>query len=306
MSSPWELRALYCGKINVPKSAITPGLDPDLKFDAPYLAFLLLRGDRAILIDTGISEKFIVDGKAWGGLPAQGGAEFLTASLAQVGVAPQDVDTVIFTHLHNDHAGNNHLFPDAQFIFQKDEWDTLLSPLPVMQLRKDYDPEIIGDLRNLNCALVEGDLDLPGGIRLIKTPGHTPGSQSIAVETSQGPRILVGDQWHHHFNGFFPDQPVRGPERPGPRHHPRAGGVRPVHPGLHRLRLLQLVRQLLQAPGPDRGGRTVGCGARSRAPHAQGVGLRAGPAGPVQPPAGGPGQISTGIMPVGRFPGWEG
>lgn len=202
MPAPWELKALFCGKINVPKSAVTPGLDPDLKFDAPYLAFLLLRGDRAILIDTGISDKFIVDGKAWGGLPAQGGAEFLTASLARLGVAPQDVDTVIFTHLHNDHAGNNHLFAGAQFIFQKDEWTTLLSPLPVMQLRKDYDPAIIGDLRNLNCAMVDGDLELPGGIRLIKTPGHTPGSQSIAVETSRGPRILVGDQWHHHFNGF--------------------------------------------------------------------------------------------------------
>ncbi len=202
MPTKWELKALYCGKITVPKSAATPGLDEDIVFDAPYLAFLLRSPGRNVLVDTGISDKFIIDGKAWGGLPAEGGGEYLTASLAEHGVAPADIDTVIFTHLHNDHAGNNALFKDARFIFQKDEWATLLDPLPVMQFRRDYDLDIIDDLKKMDCIMVDGDLELADGIRLLKTPGHSPGCQSIAVETEKGFRVLVGDQWHNFWNGF--------------------------------------------------------------------------------------------------------
>jgi len=69
MAHHWQIRVLLFGKITVPKSVVTPGLDPDLVYDGPYLGFLLQKGNRSILVDTGISEKFIVDGKAWGGFP---------------------------------------------------------------------------------------------------------------------------------------------------------------------------------------------------------------------------------------------
>jgi len=202
MATQWRLRALYAGKIRIPKTAATPGLDPDIVYDAPYLAFLLLSANRIVLVDTGISEKFIIDGKAWGGFPAEGGQDYLLRSLAGAGVNPAEVDTVIFTHLHNDHAGNTMLFENARLIFQKDEWKTLLDPLPVMQLRKDYDPAVVEHLRNMNCTLVDGDLELDDGIMLLKTPGHTPGSQSVMVHTDQGLRILVGDHWPQCFNAF--------------------------------------------------------------------------------------------------------
>ena len=202
MSTQWKLKALFCGRISVPKNTATPGMDSHIVFEAPYLAFLLLGIRRTILVDTGISENYITNGKAWGGLPAEGGGRYLLSSLAEAGVGPGDIDTVIFTHLHNDHAGNNTLFENARFIFQKDEWKTLLDPLPIMRFRKDYDPAIISDLKNLDCAVIDGDLELPDGVSLIKTPGHTPGSQSIGIRTENGFRILVGDHWHHFFNGF--------------------------------------------------------------------------------------------------------
>ncbi|MCX5910909.1 MAG: hypothetical protein NTV04_03160 [Deltaproteobacteria bacterium] len=62
--SSWQIKVLCYGKINVPKSALTPNLHPDLTIDFSYLGFFLQQGKRNILVDTGISESFIVTGKA--------------------------------------------------------------------------------------------------------------------------------------------------------------------------------------------------------------------------------------------------
>ena len=50
----WEIKVLCYGKITTPKGAATPGLDPELVLDNPYLGFLLQNGRRNILVDSGI------------------------------------------------------------------------------------------------------------------------------------------------------------------------------------------------------------------------------------------------------------
>jgi len=193
----WEIKVLYLGKITAPLSMFWPfGMPPlpeELSLVAPYLGFLLQDGETNILVDSGISEKFIIDGKAWGALPAEGGSEFLIKSLANEGLKPEDIDTLIYTHLHNDHAANCQLFTQAVLIYQKDEWLNLLAPLPVQQIRRDYDPDVIQEISKMERLVVEGDLELVEGIRLLKTPGHTLGSQSVAVNTPKGVVVLVGD-----------------------------------------------------------------------------------------------------------------
>jgi glyoxylase-like metal-dependent hydrolase (beta-lactamase superfamily II) len=198
----WEIKVLYYGKITVPKSALTPNLDPEVVIDWPYLGFLLRKGKRNILVDTGISDNFIVDGKAWGGWPAQAGKDYLVKSLADAGVDPLDIDTILFTHLHNDHAANTTMFKNARLIFQKDEWRTLLDPLPVMNIRRDYDPNLIDELKAMDCLKVEGDFELTEGIRVLKTPGHTPGSMSIAVQMEKGLKVITGDHFHLYCMAF--------------------------------------------------------------------------------------------------------
>ena len=192
----WEIKVLVYGTITAPKGAVTPGLDMDLVIESPYLGFLLQNGQRNVLVDTGISDKFFVDGKAWGNFPAKGGQAYVEKALREAGVDPLEIDTILFTHLHNDHAANTGIFKNARLIFQKDEWATLLSPLPVMQVRKDYDPVLIDELKQANCVMVDGDFEFCEGIKCIQTPGHTPGSMSIVVNTAKGIRILVGDHWH--------------------------------------------------------------------------------------------------------------
>lgn len=193
----WEIKVLYLGKITAPLSMFWPfGMPPlpeDLSLVAPYIGFLIQDGETNILVDSGISEKFIIDGKAWGALPAEGGREFLLKSLSNEGLKPEDIDTVIYTHLHNDHAANCQLFTHAVLIYQKDEWLNLLAPLPVQQIRRDYDPDVIEEISKMKRLVIDGDLELAEGIRLLKTPGHTLGSQSVAVNAKKGVVVLVGD-----------------------------------------------------------------------------------------------------------------
>jgi glyoxylase-like metal-dependent hydrolase (beta-lactamase superfamily II) len=116
-------------------------------------------------------------------------------ALAKAGVDPLEIETILFTHLHNDHAANTSIFRNARLIFQKREWATLLDPLPIMKARKEYDPALVDELKSANCVKVHGDFELTDGIRCFLTPGHTPGCMSVAVNTARGIRILVGDHW---------------------------------------------------------------------------------------------------------------
>ena len=194
----WKITPLYLGKISANFSFVWPQMNPPLENDftmsSPYLGFLITGPNRALIVDTGINEKFIVDGKAWGALPAEGGAAYLEKALADQGLKADDIDTVVITHLHNDHAGNCHLFKHARMVFQKDEWLNLLNPYPHQLVRKDYDPGIIDELKTMRLAMVDGDVTLDDGIKLYKIPGgHSLGQQSVAVNTEKGTVVLIGD-----------------------------------------------------------------------------------------------------------------
>ena len=223
----WDIQVLYYGEITIPKTVATPNLGPDFLIAGPYLGFLLQNGKHKVLVDTGISNDFIVDGKAWGNYPAKGGRAYVEEALAKVGFDPLAIETILFTHLHNDHAANTSIFKNARMIFQRDEWATLLDPLPIMKVRKDYDPALIDELKSANCVKVHGDFELTEGIKCFLTPGHTPGSMSVAVTTAKGIRILVGDHWRMHCMAFSQQDEIMDMEgnkhkiTPAPQKFPR-------------------------------------------------------------------------------------
>ena len=202
----WRITVLNLGSITANLSFLwpqgMPPLEDDIRITAPYLGFLLQDGKRNIVVDTGVSSDFIVDGKAWSGLPAEGGEPFLISELESNGLVPDDIDFVIYTHLHNDHAGNVSLFTKARIIFQSAEWENLLNPLPIQILKKDYNISSIDELRNMKTCMVDGDMELIDGIKLYKTPGHSMGSQSVAVKTERGVVLLVGDLFVLNFMAF--------------------------------------------------------------------------------------------------------
>ncbi len=192
----WTITPLVYGTIEVKKEQLTTALDVGLPLTVPYLGFFLTDGSHRVLLDNGINAKYIVDGRAWAGSPAEGGDAFVLQSLDRIGVSPDQIDCVLYSHLHNDHAGNCHLFPKALHVFQEAEWKELLDPLPSMKIRGDFDQSLIPEIDRLECQKLVGDVEYLPGIRVILTPGHTSGSQSLLVDTRDGVYLLAGDTIH--------------------------------------------------------------------------------------------------------------
>ena len=149
----------------------------------PIYAFLVDGGDEKILVDTGL-EQFVV--------PEHVGREYgleileFEDALETRGLKPEDIDVIIHTHLHNDHCENDYKCTRAKIIVQKVEYEFFLNPHP---LDHRYYPDM---LDGLDIELVEGDTVFRDGIELIFTPGHTPGGQSVAINTSAGRAVITG------------------------------------------------------------------------------------------------------------------
>lgn len=107
--------------------------------------------------------------------------------LDTVGVKPADIDTIIITHSHHDHLSGARLFPNARFIMQEAEIDFLRHPHPYFE--KENYPEMLDGLK---LEPVKGDTEIQEGLKVLHTPGHTPGAESIAVETEKGTAIITG------------------------------------------------------------------------------------------------------------------
>ncbi|MFZ7134544.1 MAG: N-acyl homoserine lactonase family protein [Eubacteriales bacterium] len=197
MNKNWKITCLDYGTLTAPKGLFCAGIDDDLVLPFVYSGFLLQDGKSNILIDTGVHQDNIVDGKAWAGCPAVGGNQKVLNALKEEGLQPVDIDIVMYTHLHNDHAGGLALFPDALTILQKDEIANMLNPLPSQLIRGDYDPRTKEDIKKLtNIRIVDGDFDMDNGIKMFKVPGHTLGGVAFQVQTKEGKYVITGDMPH--------------------------------------------------------------------------------------------------------------
>lgn len=107
--------------------------------------------------------------------------------LASVGVKPSDIDTIILTHSHHDHLSGARHFPNARVVIQEAEVEFLRHPHPYFA--NEVYPEMIDGLK---LEVVKGDTMIQEGLRVLLTPGHTPGTQSVAVDTEKGTAVICG------------------------------------------------------------------------------------------------------------------
>lgn len=184
------------------RSVYTPGKWQGQPVTLSCNAYLLQRRGEWMLWDTGIDES-LADAPE-GQIIAHNirglVAKPLTAQLAEIGLAPADIGTVLLSHAHFDHIGNAKLFRHARWYIQRREHEAMFG--------KDfrafgYTPSLYDCLRQARVELMDGDVDLlgDGSVRVISTPGHTPGHCSLLVRLARtGPVLLSGDAAHDSYN----------------------------------------------------------------------------------------------------------
>lgn len=114
----------------------------------------------------------------------------LIEELKRRGLRPQDIDMVVLTHAHWDHALNIDLFPNAEVLIHGSERRYAQAPDPRDWATASYTGLILE--RHRLREVREGD-EIDAGVCILDTPGHTPGSISLLVDTEDGAAAITGD-----------------------------------------------------------------------------------------------------------------
>jgi glyoxylase-like metal-dependent hydrolase (beta-lactamase superfamily II) len=161
---------------------------------APVVIWLVKGNGRNILVDSGGSEAKIASAQHH---PCEQSPEMLPENLVRgAGVEPGDIDTSVSTHLHWDHCYNQEKFPNAAIYVQKREAEFAINPYPTHW--RFYEHPKLGLempwLRHLNrITFVDGDFTLCEGVEVYLMPGHAPGMQNVAVQTTNGVYLIASD-----------------------------------------------------------------------------------------------------------------
>ena len=196
----------------IPEGAVAarPWLVPDFCFDEAT-GRLSIHG---LVIDTG-TRRILVDtcmGQGRDSLSELPDPEIsFVENLEAAGYAIDDIDTVLCTHLHFDHVGwNTRLdgtgnwvptFPHARYLFGRVEWEHWQTATSdYLNLVDTVLPVVDAGL----AALVETDHPVCDEVRLVPTPGHTPGHVSVVIESEGQRAVITGDMAHHPIQFAIP------------------------------------------------------------------------------------------------------
>jgi glyoxylase-like metal-dependent hydrolase (beta-lactamase superfamily II) len=160
---------------------------------------LLVRGERLMLIDAGAGDK--MDAKS-ADIYGFDRAENLQVTLARAGVAPDEIDLVLASHLHFDHAGGftvrdadgaiRPTFPNARYIVSRGEWDDATHPHE--RNRASYFAENYVPLREAGVVdFTEADVEIADGIRVRRTGGHTRFHQIVTIKSEGRTAVFAAD-----------------------------------------------------------------------------------------------------------------
>ncbi len=160
-------------------------------------------GGRVVLFETGIGAFFEPKMKERFGVHQQ--SHILIENLAGFGFQPEDIDIIVLSHLHFDHAGGlltawsetepfNLIFPKAQVLVGRESWLRAINPH--FRDRASFIPDLHALLeKSGRLNLVDGATSdvLGHGYRFHYSEGHTPGLMLTEISTTSGPIVFAGD-----------------------------------------------------------------------------------------------------------------
>ncbi|MBI1398062.1 MAG: MBL fold metallo-hydrolase [Betaproteobacteria bacterium] len=177
--------------------------DKSRQITIPVSMWVIKHGKDVVVFDTG-NNVAISDGGCksyWAAgncdflKPSQRREDVIDMQLKKLGIQPDDVKAVVTSHSHLDHIGNIEMFPKAIHVIQKKELYQAWWP-EKFQGRTSPGTFVMADIdnaREFNYLELEGDYDLfgDGSVKIISTPGHTIGHQSMKVQTAQNGTIII-------------------------------------------------------------------------------------------------------------------
>ncbi len=188
----------------VPKPLWSRRIRPDGRNRIPLAMRCLLveMSEALLLVDNGLGNKEGEKFREIYGVENDGRPTRLEDSLRAVGHQPDDVDVVVNTHLHFDHAGGNTLrtedgrivpsFPQARYVIRRGEWDD--AHRDNERIKASYLPHNFDPLAESGrLELVEEDVEVVPGVRLMHTPGHTAHHQSVRVDAGGETALFLAD-----------------------------------------------------------------------------------------------------------------
>ena len=175
-----------------------PELDEEHRLAVGLNCLVVRGGGKTVLVETGVGAK---PGRAAG----TEGSGALLQNLAREGIRPEEVDIVVNSHLHFDHAGGNTVisegkpvptFPRARYFIQRGEWQVASRPnerTRATYLAENFEP--LEDARQVE--LVEGEVEIIKGLRLVPAPGHTADHCLVEVDSGGEMALYVGELAQH-------------------------------------------------------------------------------------------------------------
>lgn len=184
----------------VPKTMWEKKMVPDEKNRLAFAtnSLLVRASGKTVLVETGNGTKW--DAKLRNIYRFSDG-DPLTESLAKAGVKPEEIDLVINTHLHFDHAGGNTRlangravpsFPNARYIVQKPELDHAMQPTE-RDRASYYAHDFVPITETGQWQLVDGDTELLPGISVVRIPGHNLNIQGVQIKGGGKKLMYVSD-----------------------------------------------------------------------------------------------------------------
>jgi N-acyl homoserine lactone hydrolase len=198
-----RMYVFYCGEgTAADRSRWSPGVDVGKPIALTNSCYLIKHTRGWLMWETGYSESIatIKDGYPTPVLHWRWRApKNLTDQLAGIGLVPEEITHLGFSHAHPDHIGNGNLFAGGTLLIQQAEYEFYLGP----KGKPPAAPANFDKLRTSNIVFLNGDFDVfgDGTLTILATPGHTPGHQSLLVKLPKtGAVLLTGDAAHFREN----------------------------------------------------------------------------------------------------------